>query len=62
MIPMPHDETPARDADSLESRDVETSDEDTPDGLPVRTRVLWGIGVAIGLWFIGSGVIGILTD
>lgn len=57
MIRMPHDETPARDDHALE-----TPDEDAPTGLPVRTRVLWGIGVAIGLWFIGSGVVGILTD
>lgn len=49
--------------DAPRARDDDTTDapgDDAPDGIATRTKVLWGIGAAVGAYFIVSGLVGIL--
>lgn len=49
--------------DAPHARDDDTTDapdDEAPEGIATRTKVLWGIGAAIGAYFIVSGLVGIL--
>ena len=46
----------ARDDDDT----TDAPEDDAPEGIAPRTKVLWAIGAAIGAYFIVSGLIGIL--
>jgi hypothetical protein len=40
---------------------VKDTDTDEPEGIETRTKILWAVGGAVGLWFILSGLYGVLT-
>ncbi|WP_169925450.1 hypothetical protein [Sanguibacter antarcticus] len=46
----------ARDDDATDPLE----DDDAPEGITTKTKVLWAIGAVIGLSFIVSGVVGIV--
>lgn len=55
MRRMAPDAPNARDDDSTDA-----PEDDAPEGVATRTKVLWGIGAAIGAYFIVSGLLGVL--
>ena len=59
MVRMAPDAPHARDDDTTDAPD-DASEDDAPEGIAGRTKVLWAIGAAIGAYFIVSGLVGIL--
>ncbi|PFG35142.1 hypothetical protein ATL42_3080 [Sanguibacter antarcticus] len=56
MNGMAPDVPTARDDDATDPLE----DDDAPEGITTKTKVLWAIGAVIGLSFIVSGVVGIV--
>ncbi|MBI9115806.1 hypothetical protein [Sanguibacter suaedae] len=63
QTPRTPDDAPDETPDAGGNDEVVEKDEgpDAPAGVETRTKVLWLFGGAVGLWFVLSGVLGVLT-